>query len=413
MARIKLTAAAVDKLKAPASGRSEYFDASFPGFGVRVTDKGKKSWIVFYRLHGRQRRLTLGSYPAVTLATARKLASDALEKVEAGVDPAEEKAAAKAKRPDTFENVVADFIEKHHKRRNKGWKPVEQLFANHVTPKWKGRDIRSIERRDVIRLLDDMQARGYTTQANRVLAHVRKLFNWCLERELVQASPVAGVKLPQREEQRERVLSADELRDLWQTFGEAGYPFGPMFRLSLLTAQRRGEIANMRWRDVDLDAGLWTIPETKSGRAHEVPLSRQAVTLLREVPTWTHGDYVWSTTDGKSPVSGYSKAKLRVERDTNARREKEGREPMENWRLHDLRRTAATGMAHIGVSVNVISRVLNHAQTSVTAVYDRHSYLSAKRQALQAWADALDRVLAGKPMDATGEANVVKLAEAG
>jgi len=409
MARMKLTSAGVDKLKAPSNGRAEYFDASFPGFGIRITDKGRKSWIVFYRFNGKVRRLTLGSYPALGLADARERARAALDQVERGEDPSAKKTAAKAKRPDTVENVVADFIEKHHRRRNKGWKPVAQLFANHITPRWQGRDIRSIERRDVLRLLDEMQDEGYTTQANRVLAHVRKLFNWCLEREIVQASPVAGVKLPQKEEQRERVLSNEEIRDIWQTCDGAGYPFGPMCQFALLTAQRRGEIANMRWRDVDLGNALWTIPETKSGKAQQAPLPRQAVEILRNVPSFGGGDYIWTTTYGARPVSGYSKAKLRIERDTNARREREGREPMDDWRLHDLRRTAATGMAQLGVNVDVIGRVLNHAQTSVTAVYDRHSYLGAKRQAMQAWADALDRVLAGKPMDAAGGDNVVKL----
>ena len=414
MSKIKLTAAAVEKLKAPTAGRAEYFDTTFPGFGVRITDKGRKTFIVFYRFGGRQRRLTLGTYPALSLAEARKKASSALQSVEAGSDPADAKADAKARRPDTVENVVADFIERHAKRRNKGWKPVEQLFANHVTPRWKGRDIRTIERRDVIRLLDEMVDAGNTTQANRVLANVRKFFNWCVEREIVVTSPAAGVKPPTREKPRERALSEHEIRALWEAFDNLETPFGPLFKFMLMTAQRRGECAEIRWCDVDLDAALWTIPDTKNGKSHEVPLPHQAVTLLREMPRFAGGDYVFTTTFGARPVSGFGKPKDHAARlsgvgvpngtdaDTDA-------PPSDDWRLHDLRRSAATGMAHLGVPVDHISRVLNHAQSSVTAIYDKHSYLEAKRTALQTWNDALERVTGGGQLVAIRD-NVVTLA---
>jgi integrase len=173
-----------------------------------------------------------------------------------------------------------------------------------------------------------------------------------------------------------------------------------MFKMCLLTAQRRGEVAEMRWRDVDLANGLWVIPGagTKNAKAQEVPLSRQAVAILADLPRFTAGDYVFSTKAGVSPSSGFGKAKERVAERADAARAEAGREAMAEWRLHDLRRTAATSMAHLGVPVDIIGRVLNHTQSSVTAVYDRASYLAPKRRALQAWADGLDRVLAGKPL---------------
>ncbi|MEX0758606.1 MAG: integrase arm-type DNA-binding domain-containing protein, partial [Tistlia sp.] len=298
-----LTAAAVERIKAPAAGQHDHFDAALPGLAVRVSYGGSKTFVLFYRLAGKQRRLTLGRYPGLPLADAREKAREALRAIERGEDPAESKRQAKARRPDTWENVVEDFIEKYAKKRNRSWKVAEALFANHVTPHWRGRDITTITRRDVLDLLDGLVEAGLTTQANRVLAHVRKLFNWALEREVVGASPVSGVKPPEREKQRDRVLGDEELRTLWPAFKAAGYPFGPLFQLLLLTAQRRNEVAEMRWRDVDLDNGLWTLrgEATKAGRSHEVPLSEQAVEILKALPRFKEGDYVFSTTFGARP----------------------------------------------------------------------------------------------------------------
>lgn len=407
-----LTAASVERIKPPQTGQRDTFDAAMPGLALRVSYGGSKTFVLFYRLHGRQRRMTLGRYPGLSLSDARTKARDALQAVERGEDPAQERKEAKARRPDTWENVAEDFIEKYAKRQNRSWKVAQSIFENHVTPHWRGRDFKTIKRRDVLDLLDTLIDAGLTTQANRVLAHTRKLFNWALEREIIDASPVAGVKPPEKEKQRDRVLDDDELRTLWGAFNGMGYPFGPMFKLLLLTGQRRSEVAEMRWRDIDLDKAVWTLPatSTKAGRAHEVPLSPQAVEILRLLPRFTGkdaGDFVFSTQNGKTPVSGYSKAKLRCAADLNKRLAKDGKEPMADWRLHDLRRTAATNIAKLGFPVDVVGKVLNHAPRGVTSVYDRHSYMPQKKAALDAWAKRLDAVVSGKPAS-----NVIELAEA-
>ena len=409
MPRKKLTEASVSKVSAPEQGRVDYSDTIVTGLVLRVTATGHRSWSVAYKFHGKNQRLTLGAYPAVGLKEAREQARQTLERIAAGENPAAEKKRAKREpepepaHPEPsneFSAVVAEFIERYHKPRNRSWKVVESLFANHVLPRWQGRDITTIKRRDIHNLLDDMAAQGYGTQRNRVLAAVRKLFNWAEDREIVAVSPARSIIAPAKEQARKRKLSEQEMRDLWAAFDQEPYPFRPMFQLCLLTAQRRGEVAAMRWSEIDLDAGVWTIPgaKAKNGDNHDVPLSRQAVAILEGLPRFARGDHVFSTKEGASSSSGFGKSKARCAARANAAREAEGRAPMAEWRLHDLRRTAATSMGNLGIPGAIIGHVLNHSENSVTSIYNKASYFIPKRNALQAWGDALDRVLAGEPL---------------
>ena len=388
MARKKLTDAAVKRLKAPDIGRVEYWDAMLPGFGLRITDKGAKSWVVMYRMGGRLRRLTLGSYPAISLKDARREAGKAMRDVAQGNDPATMKAIARRQRADTFEEIAEEFIERYVKRNTRSWKATESILKRNVISAWGVRPIGEISRRDVIEALDKVMDRGEPYAANRLLAAVRKLFNWALERDIIETSPVANIKAPGREVQRERVLSEGEIKTLWEACERAGYPYGPLVKMLLLTAQRRDEVATMRWSDIEPEAKLWTIPRehTKADRAHEVPLSPLALEILEALPRFA-GPYIFTTTGGERPVSGFSKGKKSLEKLSG----------MEDWRLHDLRRTAATNMAGLTVPVDTIGRVLNHAQRGVTAVYDRHSYLPEKCRALDVWASKLASII--RPRD--------------
>lgn len=393
MPKRKLTAAAVEKLGPPESGRIEYFDTLLRGFALRITARGSKSWVLFYRVHGRQRRMTIGSYPMFDLSEAREEARKALQLVEKGQDPAAIREEQRRKRPDTVIAVAENFIQRHAKPNNRTWREVERMFEIHVLPTWGKRDIGSITRRDVIDLLDQVADRTSSVRANRVLANVRKLFAWAAERDIIESSPVAGVKPPGRENERDRVLTDNEIKAFWKATEVLGWPFGPFAQMLLVTAQRRDEVAHMRWDDID-EHGVWTIPKekTKANRSHEVPLPSLALEILERTPRI--GSYVFmSGRAGARPISGFGKAKAKLERLSG----------IHNWRYHDLRRTAGTNMARHGVPISTISRVLNHAEGGVTRIYARYSYLNEKRKALNTWARTLAGII--RPT----ESNVIPL----
>jgi integrase len=427
---IKLTDAAVQKLKAPEGGRIEYFDAGYPGFGLRVSagkaegnvePKTRKTWILMYRFGGAQRRLTFGTYPALSLADARKKASAATSLLSEGKDPgvllAEKKAEA-ARPPDTIENVSAEFMKRHMegKKRAQGYiDGTQQNFDNHVLPRWGKRDIKSITRRDVIELLDDIMDNGTVSPgkdgkkkhrsggpiaANRVLAAVRLLFNWALKRGIIDSTPAALVDRPGEETSRERTLDGVEIAAVWNAARDMGPPVGDFFRVVLLTGQRREEVASMRWADVDLESAVWVIPKEKAKgkRAHVVPLAPAIVDILNGLPkksiTLPKGGTAPSpwvfTVTGEHSISGFSKAKQRIDNKIADARTEAGGEPIEHWTTHDLRRTAATEMGRLGVSRFLIGKVLSHADRTVTGVYDRFQYLEEKRRALNLWAQYVD-----------------------
>jgi integrase len=397
------------------------WDSKLPGFGVRVYPSGKRMYVFQYRTKARQqRRVAIGLHGPLTVEKARETAADLYEAVRKGRDPAQEDRATASRKPDTIERVAEQFIEKYLQQKKRAQSYIHDtraLFDNHVLPKWRNRDIKSIRRRDVIELLDGIVEQGKPITANRVLAAVRKLFNWALQRDIIEASPVALVAMPSAETHRERTLSINEVRALWPQFAGLGYPFGPFLQMTLATGQRREEVAGMRWQDIDEAERTWTLPSerTKAGRAHVVPLSPLAMDIVRNARqsamelcgqpaddpagASTLPVYVF-TTRGNRPISGYSKAKARLDGAVAralaevAARENRKPEQMAPWTIHDLRRTVATGLGKLNVSRFIIGRVLNHADRSVTGIYDRHEYLDEKRRALNAWATYLGTMIA-------------------
>jgi Arm DNA-binding domain len=264
----KLTDLFVERAPVPACGRTEYFDAGFPGLALRVTDNGRKSWSVFYRFHGRLRRFTIGRYPAIKPAQARREATLALERVRQGIDPADEKRARRdvpSPGAELFEAVVQDYLERHVRKNcaQATYKEAKRDLECNVLPEWRGRPIASISRRDAISLIDGLVERGVEIQANRTLARVRALFNWAIEKDRISASPVTHMKPPTKERARDRALSDDEIRWFWLACGEVGWPFGPIFKLLLLTAQRRDEVGGMKWSEINLDKRTWTLPRNR------------------------------------------------------------------------------------------------------------------------------------------------------
>ena len=399
---VKLTKRVVEAAER-AAGDQYLWDAEVKGFGLKVTPAGRKVFVFQYRMGGRgakTERYTIGEYRSpYTVDGARGEAVRLLAEVKAGRNPAEAKRVERRSEPNRarlFGDLAAEFVERHAKPNTRDWRKTEYLLRRDVLPFWATRPVREITRRDVIELIDRVADRGARIHANRVLAAVRVLFNWLLSRGVIEASPAAGVKAPGAEMVRERVLSEDELREVWRAADATPYPFGPFFRLLILTAQRRDEVAGMRWSEIDEARALWTIPgdRAKNGRAHEVPLSGAALEIQCSIPRVEGSDFVFST-NGRSSISGFSKAKARLDRDSGI-----GLTDRDEWRVHDIRRSVTTFMAEMGIAPHVVDKLLNHVSGSihgVAAVYNRHGYTDERRRALDAWAQRLAAIVADEP----------------
>lgn len=419
MPTVKLTDAAVKRYRAAPGERIDYFDAMLPGFGIRVSGpsprnpSGSNSWILMYRYGGTKKRFTIEpSYPALGLADARREARDALQRLAKGEDPAITRRAAEQKAQqqarDTIEAVIDQFMVRYMEAKKRAPRYIAEtrrLFDLHVIPAWRGRAITSIARRDVVALLDKIVDRGTPIAANRVLAAISKLFNWAVTRDLIQSSPVVRIDKPGAENKRTRVLTDAEIRLVWSAAEQLPYPKGPYFQLLLATAQRREEVATMRWEDIHEADALWMMPAdaNKPERTHAVPLSRLALELIERCPRT--GRHVFTSRSRRganrgerhsdAPISGYSKAKVDLDKVIAKLAAENNNAAPASWTIHDLRRTAATTMGKLGVSRFIQKRVLNHADNDVTGVYDRYEYLVEKRRALDVWARYLEHLQHG------------------
>jgi len=392
------TMALTDRSIAALKGRPvrvDYFDRALPGFGVRVSPAGRKTFILLHRINGRLQRMTVresqsdvSTYPLLTLARARELAREALRSSSIGENL---NAVRKLQRERTFGVLAADYIEKHAKRKKRSWREDARLIRSELSA-WTDRPVTSIRRVDVRELLEAVIERGAPVQANRLLALVRKVLNFAIDQEWIDANPAGAMPKPSAEQSRDRVLTADEIRLLWSWLDRE--PAADLdiqakrehelnqqvLKLRLITAQRGGEVVDMRWNDVDLDAGWWTIPaeHSKNKLPHRVPLSPMAATILAErlATAAESAVYVFAGIRGKNHRHGLLDG-LGVS----------------NVRPHDFRRTAASVMASGGIPRLTIAKILNHVDDSVTAVYDRHSYDPEKRAALDWWAVTLAAII--------------------
>jgi integrase len=408
--RKQLTEAMLEKLTPPKAGRLEIFDTIVPAMAVRVTANGAKTFVVRGRVRGHSApiRVTVGDATGMKLKDAREAASDILKGFRAGVDPRETRKAEKLEshlgEALKWERVAETFIEKHAKK-NRTWRQSEALLAQKVTPAWKGRLITEITRADVVALLDKVEDQVSLYQANRVLATIRKLFNWAMLRGLISTSPIVAGMAREGEATRTRYLTMEEVAIIWRACERVGQPFGPLFQFMLATGQRRGEAAGARWASIDLERDrLWTLSpeETKAARTHLVPLTDLALELLAAQPRIGEAATLVFTTTGDTPVSGFSRGKAALDaevamimrEDAKARGDDPDKvKPLPAWRLHDLRRTVATHLEDaLGVPPHIVGSVLNHAPTGykgVTAVYTRGDLIFARRRALVAWARLL------------------------
>jgi len=370
-----LTDFKVAGFKPPAKGQQEYPDAKVTGLRLRVGAGGTKTWIFRARTGERILNKKLGTYPGMDLTDARTAALKLVAAIAKG-------GSAEAVER-TFGAVAEHWIKKVAKPKNDSWRLQERRLEMHVLPAWRERKIADIRRADVRDLLEGLEG---AVLPNRVLTLVKTVFRFALNREWIDASPAEGIRKPQAELERDRVLTMAEIVWVWRAAELLGYPFGPYIRLLTLTAQRRTEVAGMRWADVDLEGASWIIPaaDTKGQRLHFVPLSPLGVEILNTLPRL--GDHVF-TTDGRTHMTNYAKLKTRLDAFVAATGG-----TVAPWRLHDLRRSASTHMVRLGVPELVVGRVLNHAVKGITArVYALHAYGPEKRLALDTWADEIER----------------------
>ncbi len=402
----KLTATGVEKWKVT-DKRQEVPDSLMTGLYLIVQPSGRKAWQVRYRFGEKHRRMTLGKYPLLSLADARARASEALIAAQDGRDPAGEREAERAARVevqqsgrDKIKTLVEQFGKRHLSTLKSG-ETVKRELNRHVVAVWGERDIHDIAKRDVIDLLDGIADSGRVVTANRVRAYLNKFLNWCAERDIIDQSPAMGVKPVAKEKSRDRVLSDDEIRWFWQACTREGQPWGHLGKMLLLTGQRLGEVVNMTDREVSGDLWHLIADRTKNGRAHDVPLSEAARAVLGAVERLkSDAGYVFTTT-GTSALQGYHKGRNHIaERMVEVASEERG-EPVDipHWTFHDLRRTAATGMARLGIPVRVTEAVLNHVSGTaggIVSVYQRHDYADEKRDALNAWARLVADLVEGR-----------------
>ncbi|MQX37345.1 tyrosine-type recombinase/integrase [Roseospira navarrensis] len=406
MPRTKLTAAGVARLSPPAEGQVDWFDAALPAFGLRISASGVRSYILLTRIHGKKVRLTLGRArvnadgPGLGLADARRKAVEWLDRIAAGDDPRLDRKKASEARQEAHRNTVAAvagrFLTEYAEPRTRPSTVREYRRALLGAPEvasWQDRPVASITKPEVRAVMEAMVARGAEIGANRWLAYVRKFFDWCAEQDIIKTVPTDRVRKPTREVHRQRYLADREIPWVWCGLEALAPPFEDVFKLCLLTGQRRNEIADLRWSeviDLDTDAPVIELPgdRTKNGQPHVVPLVSASAAILRARPRIHGSDFVFTVT-GRSSVSGFSTAKRRIDAAITAAREAEGLPPLAPWVWHSLRHTVSTRLHDLGVPPHIVEAILNHVSGTrggVAGVYNHARYLPERREALDLWA---------------------------
>ncbi len=381
----------------PQEARYDVTDPGRRGFQVRVFSSGQKSFQFRYHRHGITRRLTLGPYPAVTLVEAHFAHAEAVKLLQLGRDPATLRLSARLQEANagTVAELAEEFVQRYVLRERKHPEQVQQMLDRNVLPFWRRRKAQDITPRDVTLLLDRVVDRGSKVMANRVAAVVSQMFKFGVQRGLLTASPCVALQRPGgRESSRDRLLTEEEVQTVWQRLDSAKLtaPTRMALRLLLVTAQRRGELARAQWKDIDLAAALWTIPaeHAKNGKTHRVPLSPLALELLGELKTLGTSP-VWLFPSGRQDGSHIVEQSL-----SRAVRNNEAHFGVPHFTPHDFRRTAASMMTMLGIPRLHVSKVLNHTDEGITAVYDKNDYLPDMRRALELWSDHLASVVTGK-----------------
>jgi integrase len=405
-----LTDTQIRTLKAPPSGRLEITDPACPGLCVRVTANGVTSFAFRFRTNGRAERFTLGTYPALSLKDARRRAGELRRDIIAGKNPSAVKRQAAER---TFAALAERYLQEHSRRHKRSADADERNLRLHVLPRWAHRDFTTINRADVIQLVEHLIAAGKPVLANRVQALVSSIFTFALDAALIEAHPAIKLRKRGQETVKTRVLSDDEIRLFWNSavLPPVSKTVGLALRLILLTGVRASEAAGMMRSELEFNSAgepiSWLIPahRTKNGRAHFVPLSAMASAVVVEA---MNGDNVvaaaiFPSPTGKGSIAGHALA--------TAMRRLAGKLGAETWTAdpptaHDARRTFATRLAAAGTTSDDIAALLNHVRGDVTSRhYDQYARAGEKRRALERWASILEDILEPKPTPA----NVVSL----
>lgn len=369
------------KLPRPKS-RIDHYDAVCRGLGLRHAPSGLKTWFLMKRVGGKMTRHRLGRYPDLSLADAR-------HQVIAQLQSLHITGGFKRPQTDTFQTVFERWM-REDQAGNRSAREVRRALEKDALPRLLGKSIRNITRDDIEIIVETVRDRGAVVHANRLLSALKRMFVWCQSKEIVDASPIATMEKPTRERSRERTLTKDELLRVWNAAAKMGYPFGPFVQLLILTGQRRSEVSDMEWSELDLSEGLWTQPasKTKNGRSHIVHLSEAARTILNQIGR--SGPLVFSTT-GTTSISGFSKAKKQIDKLSS----------VSDWTFHDLRRTFASyTTGTLDESPAVVEKVLNHSSGAVTGiarVYQRAEYQHQRRELMERWASWVERLVAAGP----------------
>ncbi len=388
----KLTASTIKNLPLPQGGRPNavLFDTEQKGLGIRVSRGGTRSFFVnYYNSAGRERRKTIGEWPGITVTAARTRAAEIRANAKAGVDPlASDQARRQA---GSVADLCSEYLQKWAKPNKKSWKYDERVLNTYVIPRWGRMKAQDVTGRDVVLLLDEIRERGAATMANRVLAIVRKMFNWACEQHILQNTPVTRIRAT-KEKSRKRFLSDEEIKQFWLAASQPQKHVSDALRtalkLVLLTGQRPGEVAAMRWQDIQ--DSWWSIEDTKNGETHRMYLSPAALELieaLRPGKEISRGrSYVFPAGRGNGHIASpaLNRACNRIDWG------------MEHFTPHDLRRTMATNLGRLGFNRLIQDKVLNHKDNSVGGIYDRYSYDNEKQDAACRWADEVQRIVEGK-----------------
>ena len=388
--RKPLTIKSIEAIKPPTvtGQQDEYYDTNQTGFLLRIGTSGKKVFYQRYRVGKKQGRMKIGAYPAEkSLKDAREEGSDYLQQASRGKDPALE---VRRRRSGNllFKDLAEMYIEEYAKPNKRTWKDDEQKLDKKFSV-WNVRDAFSITRDDVLDRIEYIKQNHGPIMANRNAALVKKLFKWAREKRLIPDNPATDIP-KEKERSRDRILTDNEISDFWGACESKGYPFGHCFKLMLLTGRREGSVAKISWPDINFETKEWHIQSEidKTGKPAVVPLTELAIKILQEINDnyRIEGSDLVFTTTGKTPISGYSRAK----------RDMDDLSKIQKWVLQDLRRTCRTSLPRLGVSPFIAKLTIGHKIPGIDQVYDRYSYMPDKRDALDKWDEFIQGLVEDK-----------------